>query len=76
MYFFLFCLGCSVTLTAVAIADGNVNESRHSSPIQVTCPHKPAAPTIKEELSYKKGCVVLSWNKPSNSFEQNISSYR
>lgn len=68
--------GRSVTLTAVAIADGNVNESRHSSPIQVTCPHKPAAPTIQEELSYKKGCVVLAWNKPSNSFEQNISSYR
>lgn len=68
--------GISVTLTAVTVADDKLGESKQSVPIQVTCPHKPTAPVIKEESSSKKGCALISWSRPSSTEQQSISSYR
>lgn len=53
-------------------------ESNPSKTIHITCPRRPPAPTISQQPSYKRGCVLLAWDKPRghpDTSEETISAY-
>ncbi|XP_036357779.1 uncharacterized protein LOC115211041 isoform X2 [Octopus sinensis] len=68
--------GSTVTITAVAVPDQNIENSKQCSPVHVSCPVSPLAPAIEEQTSFKSGCIIIGWSKPPTSSDQDISMYR
>ncbi|XP_064633270.1 uncharacterized protein LOC135491376 [Lineus longissimus] len=57
--------GITISIQVVACTTHAVGNSQASTPLLVSCPLKPPVPTISQQPSYKKGCVVIGWEKPT-----------
>jgi len=49
--------------------------------VQIACPHKPLAPAVSEQPSFKHGSVLIAWDKPPKTGKElddmdDINSYR
>ena len=49
--------------------------------VQITCPHKPMAPVISEQPSFKHRSVLIAWDKPAKTGKEldemdDVKSYR
>ncbi|XP_076447663.1 uncharacterized protein LOC143284653 isoform X3 [Babylonia areolata] len=70
--------GKTISINVVAVMARAAQESAPSKTIHITCPRRPAAPTISQQPSYKRGCVLLAWDKPRghpDSTEETITAY-
>ena len=70
--------GKTISINVVAVMARAAQESAPSKTIHITCPRRPAAPTISQQPSYKRGCVLLAWDKPRghpDTTEETISAY-
>ena len=72
--------GHTITVTVVTVTDHPIGNSPPSNAIKVTAPHKPPAPHLTEQPSYKKGAVIVAWDKPEGTehmpYGEDIVSYR
>ena len=76
--FFFTLAGKTVSINVVAVMARAAQESAPSKTIHITCPRRPAVPTISQQPSYKRGCVLLAWDKPRghpDSTEESVSAY-
>ena len=49
--------------------------------LQIACPHKPLAPALSEQPSFKQASVLIAWDKPPKTGKEldemdDIKSYR
>lgn len=67
-----------MTVNIVSVLARAGQESAPSKTIHITSPVRPPAPTISQQPSYRKGCVLIAWDKP-NAYpeftESTITSY-
>ena len=72
--------GRTVKVTIVALTDHPVGHSEPSNTIKVICPHQPPPPPIGQQPSYKKGSVIVAWDKPPGTdsvpYGEDIVFYR
>ena len=72
------CKGKTISINVVAVMARAAQESNPSKTIHITCPRRPPAPTVSQQPSYKRGCVLLAWDKPRghpDTSEETISAY-
>ncbi|GFN84346.1 fibronectin, partial [Plakobranchus ocellatus] len=58
--------GKTLRVHLVAVSEFADQESEPSRSVHITCPPRPPAPVISQQPSYKRGCVLMAWNKPGN----------
>ncbi|XP_041347758.1 uncharacterized protein LOC121367568 [Gigantopelta aegis] len=71
--------GKTISVYVVAVTSRANQESEPSKTIHLSCPRRPPVVSISQQPSYKKGCVLVAWDKPHNfvssSNEEAISLY-
>ncbi|XP_012935394.1 uncharacterized protein LOC101845075 isoform X2 [Aplysia californica] len=57
--------GKTLSVYVVAVSEFADQESEPSQTLHISCPLRPPAPSISQQPSYKRGCVLMAWNKPT-----------
>ncbi|XP_067685414.1 uncharacterized protein [Haliotis asinina] len=63
--------GKTLSVYVVAITSRASQESEPSRTMHITCPRRPPAVVISQQPSYKKGCVLVAWDKPRYTHASN-----
>ncbi|XP_046358181.2 uncharacterized protein LOC124136325 [Haliotis rufescens] len=63
--------GKTLSVYVVAITSRASQESEPSRTMHITCPRRPPAVAISQQPSYKKGCVLVAWDKPRYTHASN-----
>ena len=53
------------TISINIVAESTAQESEPSKTVHITCPSRPTAPCISQQPSYKRGCVLIAWSRPT-----------
>jgi len=51
-------------VAVVVATDNAVGDSEPSNVINVTCPASPPSPHITQQPSFKKGTIIVAWDRP------------
>ena len=72
--------GRTIKVSVVVATDNAVGDSEPSNMINVTCPSTPGAPHITQQPSFKKGTMIVAWERPGGMdhapFGEDVIYYR
>lgn len=57
--------GKTIVVQVLAVTNHQVGESEPSNAVRVSCPPRPPPVLVQQQPSYRKGSVIVGWEKPN-----------